>query len=239
MSEELKSLGKIRVPSRSSYFGIIDLAGFKKDRFYIYQARWRPDFPMAHILPHWNWSDRVGQITPVHVYTSGDEGELFLNGRSLGRKKRGAGEYRLRWDDVVYEPGTLKVVTYKNGQPWATDEMRTAGPAARVTLTADRATIRGDGTDLVFVTATIQDAAGVTAPRAHNRLTFAVTGPARIAATDNGDPTNMEAFTSSSREAFNGLALVIVRGNRGASGIVRVTATGDGLAAGSVDFRVR
>ena len=100
--QELAELGKINVPSRSSYFGIIDLAGFPKDRFYLYQARWRPDLPMAHILPHWNWPDRVGQVTPVHVYTSGDEAELFLNGKSLGRKKKGPFEYRLRWDDVKY-----------------------------------------------------------------------------------------------------------------------------------------
>ena len=103
--KELRELGKITVPSRSSYFGIVDLAGFKKDRFYIYQARWRPELPMAHILPHWNWPERVGQVTPVHVYTSGDEAELFLNGKSLGRKKReqnlvsfalGRGEVRTR-----------------------------------------------------------------------------------------------------------------------------------------------
>ena len=94
--------------SRSSYFGIVDLAGFKKDRFYLYQAHWRPDFPMAHILPHWNWPERIGQVTPVHVYTSGDAAELFLNGKSLGRKKKGQYEYRLRWDDVVYQPGTLQ-----------------------------------------------------------------------------------------------------------------------------------
>ena len=104
--------------SRSSYFGIIDLAGFKKDRFYIYQARWRPDLPMAHILPHWNWPERVGLSTPVHVYTSGDEAELFLNGKSLGRKKKL--QYRIRWDDVMYEPGELRVVAYKNGKEWAT-----------------------------------------------------------------------------------------------------------------------
>ena len=95
-------------PSRSSYFGIIDLAGFPKDRFYLYQAHWRPDFPMAHLLPHWNWPDRVGQVTPVHVYTSGDEAELFLNGKSLGKKKKERFQYRIRWDDVVYEPGELQ-----------------------------------------------------------------------------------------------------------------------------------
>jgi beta-galactosidase len=224
--------------SRSSYFGIVDLAGFKKDRFYIYQARWRPDLKMAHILPQWTWPERVGQVTPVHVYTSGDEGELFLNGRSLGRKKRGSGEYRLRWDDVIYEPGTLKVVTYKNGQPWATDEMKTAGAAARVALTADRTEIRGDGTDLVFVTATIEDATGLTVPRAHDRIAFSVDGPGRIVATDNGDPTSMVPFTSQAREAFNGLALVIVRARRGASGTIHVTATSDGLNRGAVEVRI-
>jgi beta-galactosidase len=102
--------------SRSSYFGIIDLAGFKKDRFYLYQSVWRRDVPMAHILPYWTWPDRIGQVTPVHVFTSGDEAELFLNGKSLGRKRKSDYEYRLRWDDLVYEPGELKVITYKAGK---------------------------------------------------------------------------------------------------------------------------
>ncbi|HKL23100.1 MAG TPA: glycoside hydrolase family 2 TIM barrel-domain containing protein, partial [Tichowtungia sp.] len=109
VEEELAKLDGMN-PARSSYFGIIDLCGFPKDRFYIYQARWRPELPMVHILPHWNWPERIGQVTPVHVYTSGDEAELFLNGKSLGRKKKGQYEYRLRWDDVVYQPGELKVV---------------------------------------------------------------------------------------------------------------------------------
>src|SRR5690606_18244404 len=94
--------------ARSSYFGVIDLAGFKKNRFYLYQAHWRPDLPMVHILPHWNWPQRLGKVTPVHLFTSGDQAELFLNGKSLGKKKKGEYEYRLRWDDVVYEPGTLR-----------------------------------------------------------------------------------------------------------------------------------
>jgi beta-galactosidase len=193
---------------------------------------------MAHILPHWNWPERTGQRTPVHVYTSGDEGELFLNGTSLGRKKRGAGEYRLRWDDVIYEPGTLKVVTYRNGRPWADDEMKTTGPAARVGLTSDRREVRG-GTDLLFITASILDAAGLVVPRSHNRLTFTVTGPGHIVATDNGDPTSFEPFTSASREAFNGLALVIVRPRRGAVGTIHVTAAVEGLRSGTADVRVR
>jgi beta-galactosidase len=220
--------------SRSSYFGIVDLAGFKKDRFFLYQARWRPDLPMAHILPHWTWPERTGQLTPVHVYTSGDEAELFLNGTSLGRKKRGPREYRLRWDDVVYQPGTLNVQAYKNGRPWASDEVKTAGAAARLRLTADRTQVRGDGKDLIFITAAILDAAGVNVPRSHNRLAFSVSGPGTIVATDNGDPTSFEPFTSSSREAFNGLALAIVRPTRGATGTIRVAATAEYLDAGSV-----
>ncbi len=109
VTKELDGLAKPRVPSRSSYFGIVDLAGFPKDRYYLYQSRWRPNLPMADILPYWNWPGREGQVTPVHVYTSGDEAVLFLNGNSLGRKKRGVFEYRFRWGDVVYSPGELKV----------------------------------------------------------------------------------------------------------------------------------
>ena len=131
--------------ARSSYCGIIDLAGFKKDRFYLYQSRWRPGLPMAHILPHWNWPDRVDKITPVHVFTSGDEAELFLNGRSLGKKKKAAFEYRLRWDDVKYEPGEVKVIAYKKGKQWAEQIIRTTGNAAQLKATADRNVITADG----------------------------------------------------------------------------------------------
>src|SRR5206468_500463 len=115
---------------------------------------------MAHILPHWNWPERVGKVTPVHVYTSGDEAELFLNGKSLGRKKKGPYQYRLRWNDVVYEPGELRVVAYKNGQPWAEDVVKTTGPAAQVMLKSDRDAITADGQDLSFVTVSIADKDG-------------------------------------------------------------------------------
>ena len=230
MQKELDKLGKIKVPSRSSYFGIIDLAGFPKDRYYIYQARWRPDFPMAHILPHWNWPDRVGQITPVHVYTSGDSAELFLNGKSLGLKKKGPYEYRLHWDDVVYQPGELKVVAYKNGKKWATDVMKTAGPAARVKMLADRNKIKADGQDLSFVTVTIADKKGLLVPRSKNRVHFDISGPGEIVATDNGDATSFESFQSHDRNAFNGLCLVIVRAKAGESGKITLKADSEGLA---------
>jgi beta-galactosidase len=239
MSEELKALGKIRVPSRSSYFGIVDLAGFRKDRFYIYQARWRPELPMAHLLPHWNWPGREGQMTPVHVYTSGDEAELFLNGRSLGRKRRGTFEYRLRWDDVKYEPGELRVVAYKNGKRWAEDVVKTTGPAARLTLKADRAEIDADGSDLSFVTVSVADKAGLTVPRSKNRMHFETDGPGEIVAVDNGDATSHESFKSKERAAYNGLCLVVIRSKAGAPGSIKLRAYSEGLKSADVTIRSR
>jgi beta-galactosidase len=213
--------------SRSSYFGIVDLDGFKKDRFYLYQAHWRPNFPMAHILPHWNWPGREGEITPVHVYTSGDEAELFLNGQSLGKKKKGEFEYRIRWDDVKYAPGELKVVAYKNGKKWATDVMRTTGPAAELLLQADRATITADGKDLSYVTVTVADKKGELVPQSKNHVQFEIAGPGEIVAVDDGDPTNLEPMQAKEHDAFNGLALVIVRANQ--PGKITLTAHSDGL----------
>lgn len=238
MAKELEEIGKIRVPSRSSYFGIIDLAGFKKDRFYLYQARWRPDLPMAHILPHWNWPDRVGQITPVHVYTSGDEAELFLNGKSLGKKKKGQYEYRLHWDDVSYQPGELKVVAYKNGKRWATDTMKTTGPATKLLLSADHSTIKSDGHDLSYVTVKIADKSGLPVPRSKNRIAFSITGPGEIIATDNGNAIDLESFQSKERNAFNGLALAIVR-STGEAGSIVLKAESPALQSATVKIRAR
>jgi beta-galactosidase len=219
--------------SRSSYCGIIDLAGFRKDRFFLYQSQWRPELPMAHLLPHWTWPERAGQVTPVHVFTSGDSAELFLNGRSLGRKTKGAFEYRLRWDDVVYAPGTLQVIAYKNGARWAADTVKTAQPAAALELRADRATIRADGRDLSFVAVRVTDRDGTTAPRADNEIAFTLEGPGEIVATDNGDPTSLEPFQSSRRKAFNGWCLAIVRATPDQPGELRLTATSAGLTPGT------
>ncbi|HUA64862.1 MAG TPA: beta-galactosidase GalB [Alphaproteobacteria bacterium] len=226
--------------SRSSYFGIIDLAGFPKDRFYLYQSYWRPDFPMAHIVPQcWNWPGREGEVTPVHVYTSGDEAELFLNGKSLGRKKKGPYEYRLRWDDVIYEPGTLKVVAYKNEKKWATDTMKTSGPATQLLLTADRETIADDGKDLSYITVKVADENGLPVPEAANSIHFDISGPGEIVATDNGDPTDLTLFQSRRRNAFNGLALAIVRAKSGECGMIRLRAESPNLTDGSVAIRAK
>ena len=238
MAAELERLGRIRVPSRSSYFGIIDLCGFPKDRFYLYQARWRPELKMAHILPHWNWPERVGQVTPVHVYSCADEAELFLNDRSQGRRRRGRFEYRFRWDDVRYEPGELRVVTRKNGRKWATAVRRTTGSAVRLRLWGDRDGLAADGKDLVFVTVAVVDGEGRVVPRAGHLVRFELRGPGEIVATDNGDPTCLVAFREPTRPVFNGLALVVVRARPGKSGVLRLRASADGLDAARIELAV-
>ncbi len=235
---ELERVGRVKCPSRSSYFGIIDLAGLPKDRFFLYQARWRPELPMAHILPHWDWPGRRGEATPVHVYTSGDEAELFLNGRSLGRKGKGEFEYRLHWDEVPYEPGELRVVACKAGRQWAEAVRRTAGAPAALRLAADRAAIRGDGRDLSFVTVEVVDAAGEVVPAAAPELAFAVAGAGEFVAADNGDATDLTTFSEPRREAFSGKCVAIVRGRKGASGAATLKVAAEGLPPASVALTV-
>jgi len=223
--------------SKNSYFGIIDLAGFKKDRFYQYQAHWRPDFPMAHILPHWNWSERKGLKTPVHVFTSGDEAELFLNGRSLGRKKKGEFEYRIRWDDVIYSRGELKVLAYKDGKKWAENRVKTTEESSRITLSSDVKILKSDGKDLAFVTVRVEDENGLMVPQSKNNLTFKIEGPGEIVATDNGNSADLTSFASLERKAFNGLCLIIVRGKIGEAGIIKIKAESYGLEGGELSIK--
>ncbi|KAI1161330.1 glycoside hydrolase superfamily [Nemania serpens] len=212
--------------ARSSYSGIVDLAGFPKDRFYLYQSRWRPDLRTAHILPHWTWPDRHGKVTPVHVFSSADEAELFLNGKSQGRLVKPQYSYRFRWDDVVYVPGELRVVTYKHGRVWATATVQTAGEAAGFRLKADQSSIRADGEDLAFITVEIVDSKGRVVPQATNDITFDVSGAGELVATDNGDPADLTAFPSKQRKAYSGLALAIVRAKSGMRGAISITASG-------------
>ena len=232
-------------PSRSSYFGIVDLAGFPKDRYYLYQSMWTKE-PMVHILPHWSWAGREGQPIPVFAYTNADAVELFLNGKPLGRKARGSepveipvgknvseslkfrSKYRLMWQ-VPYEPGELKAVAYKDDKTVATKSIRTAGAPAIVRLTPDRASIIADGEDLSFITVRIEDKDGNLCPLADNLVKFKVEGAGHIAAVDNGNAASEESFQSDSRKAFNGLCLLIVRSQRGQGGKIRITATSDGI----------
>jgi beta-galactosidase len=215
-----QTISDVPLPSRSSYFGIIDLAGFPKDRFWLYQSRWCPDTPMAHILPHWTWPERKGQVTPVHVYTSGDEAELFLNGRSLGRKHKDG--YRIVWDNVVYKSGTLEVVAYKYGREWARDKVSTAGKASRLVASVDYA-----GKELTYVTIDITDRSGNIVPDADNLLTFSIKGPAELVGTDAGDPTSHVPFYSPELPAFHGKASAVVR--RTGPGAIVLTCKSKGL----------
>jgi beta-galactosidase len=239
VKKRLEDQGITEDPARSSYFGILDLAGFKKDRFFLYQSRWRPDLPMAHILPHWNWPERKGLITPVHVYTSGDEAELFLNGKSLGRKKKGQYEYRLKWDEVLYQPGELKVIAYKDGVKWAEDVISTTGKAIKLSMAADRPAVRPDGTDLIFITVRVEDKNNLLVPKSSNLLNFSITGPGKIVAVDNGDATSHDPFQASYRRAYNGMALVIVAAEKSATGSFTVHAVSKGLKGSSVTVNIK
>lgn len=236
--KELEELGKIKTPSRSSYFGIVDLCGFPKDRYYNYKSYWRPDVPTVHILPHWNWEERIGEITPVHIYTSGDAVELFLNGKSLGRREKAHSYDRLTWDDVRYEPGSLKAIAYKNGQKWAEELVETTGKPAALQVTAEKTELKNDGTDLSFIRVAVVDSQGRVVPRSKNHLKFSVTGPAEIIATDNGDATSLLPFQLSERDAYNGLALVILRSQYMKQGKVVLTVEFKGLPKQKIALKV-
>lgn len=225
--EALRQQSQTPPPARSSYFGIIDLAGFPKDRFYLYQSRWQPEMAMAHILPHWNWTGREGENTPVHVYTSGDSAELFVNGVSQGIKTKGNLEYRLRWDDVVYEPGVVEVVAYKDGKEWARDRVETTEKPAKLLLKEDYA-----GDDLTFVRLEVADKNDRMVPDACNDLSFSISGPGKIVACDGGDPTSHIPFYSTELPAFNGLCSVIVK--RIGKGKITLKAKSKGLKGASI-----
>ena len=191
---------------RSSYFGIFDLAGIPKDRYWLYKSHWRNNVPSAHILPHWTWPGREGELTPVHVYTSGDEAELFVNGVSKGRKKRGRYEYRFIWDDVRYEPGELRVKTWKAGRDWAEDIVRTASKPVRVER-QERKFGR-----LTFITFALKDKNGELCPNSDRALSFTTRQGTRLLSLCNGDASSRERFNGSSMRTFHGLLVAAVEG---------------------------
>jgi beta-galactosidase len=191
---------------------------------------------MVHILPHWNWPERVGEVTPLHIFTSGDEAELFLNGKSLGRKKKGEFEYRLRWDDVIYEPGEVKAVAYKNGEIWAENIVKTTGEPAKIELSVDRYEIAADGKDLSFITVRVIDKNGLTVPTANNVIEFKLEGSGEIVATDNGDATDFTPFPSNERRLFSGKALVIIKSIKGKTGEMKLNAISEGLKEASIEI---
>ena len=219
-------------PSRSSYFGIIDLAGFPKDVYYMYQSEWT-NTTVLHIYPHWNWN--TGDTVDVWAYyNNADEVELFLNNKSMGIKKKQGEDLHVMWR-LKYESGTLKAVSRKNNKTVLTSEIKTAGAPAKIELSADRKTIHANGEDLSFVTVKILDANGNLVPRADNLVQFAINDEAFIASVDNGDPVSHEPFKANYRKAFNGLALAIIQAKE-KTGKVRLTATSQGLKPASIDI---
>jgi beta-galactosidase len=215
--------------AKSSYFGIVDTAGFPKNGYYFWQSR-LTTAPMVHIFPHWNWTS--GTTVKVWVYSNCDSVELFLGGVSQGSKSfTSSSTASLGWS-VPWASGALVAKGTKGGTVVATDEVDTASVAAKVNLAVDHTTIAADGRDLAFVTAVIQDSAGVMVPTASNSITFAVSGPGKLAGADNGDPIDLTAYSSPTRKAFNGKALAIVQ-STGDPGQIVVTATASGLTAGS------
>ena len=231
-------------PSHSSYFGIFDLAGLPKDRYYLYRARWNPTQPTLHLLPHWTWPGREGQTTPVYCYTNSPSAELFVNGKSQGRqiKSKTADprtRYRLMWPDVQYAPGTLRVVAYDaSGQPAGTEEVHTAGPAHHLRLVPDQSTLRADGQDLSYVTVRVEDKDGNLCPDAAQELQFRVSGAGSFRAVANGDATSLEPFQQPRMKAFHGQLVVLVQAGAQA-GTVRLAVSGPGLAAGAVALSVK
>ncbi|RYY16815.1 MAG: DUF4982 domain-containing protein, partial [Cytophagaceae bacterium] len=230
-------------PSHSSYFGIIDLASQPKDRYYLYRARWNTTQPTVHLLPHWTWPGREGQATPVFCYTNYPSAELFVNGKSQGRQTKAAAgaadpqtRYRLQWKDVVYQPGTLKVVAYDaQGKAAATEEVRTAGAPHHIKLVADHAKLAADGQDLAYITARVEDAQGNLCPAATPELRFTVSGAGTFRAIGNGDATNLEAFQQPQMKAFQGQLVAIVQAGSTA-GAVQVKATAAGLKDGELQL---
>ena len=222
-------------PARSSYFGIIDLAGFPKDTYFMYQSEWT-NKTVLHIFPHWNW--KVGDTVDVWAYyNNADEVELFLNGKSLGSKRKQSDDLHVWWR-VQYEPGTIKAVSRKNGKIVLTKEIKTAGAPAKIILQADRKTINGKDNELCFVKALIVDKDGNVVPEANNLIHFTVNGDGFIAGTDNGCETDLTSFKSSDRKAFNGLALAVLQSKQ-KSGMIQLEATAEGLQPASVTVAVK
>jgi len=229
--------------SRISLFGIVDLVGIPKDRFYLYRSYWAPEKNTVHLLPHWNWPERVGKPVPVYVYTNGDSAEIFVNGKSLGRKSKDPqaanvmDRYRLRWEDVVYEPGVVKAVGYRKGQAVGEAIARTAGEPARLRLTPDRTSLKSSGEDLCYVLVEAVDKDGNLCPLAMNQVSFNLTGPARIAGVGNGDHHFPAEFDADNVTLFYGKAMLIARTEEGRAGAIHVQATSPGLAPASVSMR--
>lgn len=230
-------------PSHSSLFGIVDLASLPKDRYYLYRSHWNKDDATLHILPHWNWKGREGQITPVFVYTSYPKAELFINGKSQGIREKNdstlQNRYRLMWNETRYEPGEVKVVAYDTtGNKAAEKIMRTAGKPHHIILTSNSETLNADGDDLAYITVQIVDKDGNIIPTDSRRVKFTVSGSGTFEATANGDPTSLMSFQNPEMDLFSGAATAIVRSSK-ESGDLTFTATAKGVKPATITIKVK
>ena len=230
-------------PSRSSYFGICDLAGLPKDRYYLYRSRWNTEDETLHILPHWNWEGREGEVTPVFVYTNYNSAELFVNGKSQGIQKKSKetllNRNRLMWMDVKYEPGTVKVVAFDDeGNAVAEQEIHTAGVPHHLQLSADRDEISADGNDLSYITVSVVDKDGNLCPTAANQLNFKVSGAGKYKAVCNGDATSLELFHLPTMKAFSGKLVVTVQSIEEA-GEMQLEVSGENLEPATISIQTK
>lgn len=230
-------------PSHSSVFGIIDLASLPKDRYYLYRSRWNKETPTLHVLPHWNWKGREGEVTPVFVYTSYPKAELFINGKSQGVREKNdstvQNRYRLMWNETVYEPGELKVVAYDaSGNPAETKVVRTAGKPHHLVVTPNRTTLEANGDDLVYFTVQVADKDGNIVPTDTRAVRFKVDGAGTFEATANGDPTSLRPFQKPEMDLFSGAATAIARSAK-TPGTLRFTVTAPGVRPATSEIEVK
>jgi len=229
--------------SRSSYFGIVDLCGIPKDRYYLYKSYWKPEETTIHILPHWNWEDKIGEDIPVFVYTNGDCAELFLNGKSLGKKcknpksKKSTERFRLMWEEVIYQPGELKAVAYKEGKIIGENIKKTAGKPVKLRITTDRKMLKADGKDLAYILLEALDINGILNPLADNIVDIKISGAGSLAGVCNGNPQSMTSFKSKSVNLFFGKAMVVVSSDFD-PGDLKVEFTSKGFGTESVSIQV-
>lgn len=230
-------------PSHSSVFGIIDLASLPKDRYYLYRSRWNRETPTLHVLPHWNWKGREGEVTPVFVYTSYPKAELFINGKSQGMREKNdstvQNRYRLMWNETVYEPGELKVVAYDaTGNPAETKVVRTAGKPHHLVVTPSPTTLEANGDDLVYFTVQVADKDGNIVPTDTRAVKFKVDGAGTFEATANGDPTSLRSFQKPEMDLFSGAATAIARSAK-TPGTLRFTVTAPGVRSAISEIEVK
>ena len=227
--------------SRSSYFGIVDLCGMPKDRYFLYKSYWNPEINTVHILPHWNWEQKMGDTVPVFVYSNGDCAELFLNGKSQGRRyknpksENSVERFRFMWNEVVYEPGELVAVATKEGQEIGKASVKTTGEPLKIRLTPEKQTLSMSGGELSFILIEAVDKQGNPCPTAQNEITIKIRGNAQIAGIDNGNPRSLNPFQSNTAPLFYGKAMVILRATEN-GGKVEIEAQANGLEKGNVNI---